>query len=114
MHDDLKPFSQSPSQKFHKNSINFEKPQSLSKIPKVRSENMKCMREWVKKIIPDERRWSLGWKSLAKEVLSEKNVLGRWEDTKVLREIERSETKIVQTLYIDPLKSRQIERFQGL
>ena len=24
MHDDLKPFSQSPYQKFHKNSINFE------------------------------------------------------------------------------------------
>ena len=29
MHGDLKPFSQNPSQKFHKNSINFEKPQSL-------------------------------------------------------------------------------------
>ena len=30
MHDDLKPFSQSPSQKFHKNSTNFEKPQKFS------------------------------------------------------------------------------------
>ena len=29
MHDDLKPLSQSPYQKFHKNSINFEKPHIL-------------------------------------------------------------------------------------
>ena len=54
MHDDWKSFSQSPTQKFHKNSITFEKPWSLSKIPKVRLENMKCMIEWLKKIIPEE------------------------------------------------------------
>ena len=112
MHDDLKSFSRSLSQKFHKNSIDFEKPQSLSKIPKVRSENMKCMREWVKKIIPDERRWSLGWKSLAKEVLSEKNVFGRWKGTKVSREIEKSQSEIARTLYIEPLKSQKIKRCQ--
>ena len=112
MHDDLKPFSQSPSQKFHKNSINFEKPQSLSKIPKVRSENMKCMIEWVKRITPDERIWSLGRKSLGNKVFSEKNVFGRWKDTKVSREIERSESEIAQTLYIEPLKSGQIERYR--
>ena len=45
MHDDWKSFSQRPIQKFHKNSINFEKPQNLSKIPKVRLEDMKCMRK---------------------------------------------------------------------
>ena len=31
MHDDLEPFSQSPSQKFHKNSTNFEKSQKIFK-----------------------------------------------------------------------------------
>ena len=34
MHDDLEPFSQSPSQKFHKNSINFEKNPIFFKNPK--------------------------------------------------------------------------------
>ena len=45
MHDDLSHFHKAHPKKFHKNSINFEKPQSLSKIPKVRSEDMKCMRK---------------------------------------------------------------------
>ena len=54
MHDDWKSFTQSPTQKFHKNSITFEKPWILSKIPNVRLENMKCMIEWLKKIIPEE------------------------------------------------------------
>ena len=39
-------------------------------------------------------------------------MFGRWEDIKVLREIERSESEIVRTLYIESLKSRQIERCQ--
>ena len=56
MHDDLKPISQSPSQKFYKNSINFEKPQSLSKIPKVRLESMKCMIGERNEILPEEER----------------------------------------------------------
>ena len=34
---------QHPTQELHKNFINFEKPQSLSKIPKVWSKDMKCM-----------------------------------------------------------------------
>ena len=99
MHDDLSSFSQSQSQSF-------------SKILKVRSENMKCMVEWVKKIIPDEKRRSWGQKSLGNKVLSEKNVSGRWKDTKLSREIERSESKIARTLHIEHLKSQQIERYQ--
>ena len=75
---------------------------------------MKCMIEWVKKIIPDEIRRSLSRKSLGNEVLRKKNVFGRWKDTKVSREIERSESEIAQTLYIEPLKSQQIERCRGL
>ena len=43
MHDDLKSFKQKPNPKSSQKLQNFEKPQSLSKIPKVRSKNMKCM-----------------------------------------------------------------------
>ena len=43
MHDVLKPFTQSPSQKFHKNLINFEESQKFSKTLKFRSKDMKCM-----------------------------------------------------------------------
>ena len=51
------------------------------------------------------RQWSWGRKSLGNEVESEKNVFKRWEDTEVSREIERSESEIAWTLYIEPLKS---------
>ena len=46
MHDDLEPFSQSPSQKFHKNSTNFEKSQKIfkKKKPKLIPKCMKCMK----------------------------------------------------------------------
>ena len=57
-----------PFPKIEQNFIDFEKSQNFPKIPKVRSENDKCMIEWVKKIILDERRWSLGRKSLGNEV----------------------------------------------
>ena len=43
MHDDLKSFKQNPSQKFCKNLKNFEKSQKVSKTPKDRSKDMKCM-----------------------------------------------------------------------
>ena len=34
MHDHLKSFKQNPSQNFHKNFINFEKPNKVFKNPK--------------------------------------------------------------------------------
>ena len=43
MHELLRSFEQNPSQKFCKNLINFEKSQNLSKPPKVRSKEIKCM-----------------------------------------------------------------------
>ena len=43
MHDDFKSFKQKPVPKIAQKLQNFEKPQSLSKIPKVRSKDMKCM-----------------------------------------------------------------------
>ena len=84
------------SQKLHQ----FWKPQSLSRIPKVRSENMNCMIEWVKKSILEERRWSWGRKTLGKGVWSERNVFGRWEDTKVSREIKENEIWIAKHVFI--------------
>ena len=45
MHDDLKSFKPKPIPKIAQKLQNFEKPQSLSKIPKVRSKN---------EIIPEE------------------------------------------------------------
>ena len=43
MHDDLKSFKQKPIPKISQPFQNFEKSQSLSKTPKVRSKSMKCM-----------------------------------------------------------------------
>ena len=38
MHEVLNSLKQHPSQNFHKNFIDFEKPQKFPKTPKVRSE----------------------------------------------------------------------------
>ena len=54
MHEVLNSFKQHPSQKFHKNFINFEKSQKFSKIPKVRSKGMKCMIKWGIKDLTSE------------------------------------------------------------
>ena len=35
MHDDLNSFKQKPTQKFHKNFINSERPQKIFKNPKT-------------------------------------------------------------------------------
>ena len=57
MHEVLNSFKQHPSQKFHKNFINFEKPQIFSKIPKVRSKGMKCMIKWgIKDLTSEEEQ----------------------------------------------------------
>ena len=111
MHDDLKPFSQSLSQKFHKNSINFEKPQSLSKIPKVRLEDMKCMRQREKSTYQMKKRRSLGWKTLGKEVWSERERgFGMWRVNRSWERLRKNEPEIARILYIESLKSRQIEK----
>ena len=70
MHDNLKPFKKKkkPTQRFCEKLINFEKPQKFSKTPKVRSENMKCMIEWVKIDHTRWRKWSLDQKAFGFEV----------------------------------------------
>ena len=44
MHEVLNSFKRHPSQKFHNNFINFEKPQKNFKNPKPRPKCMKCMK----------------------------------------------------------------------
>ena len=110
MHDDLEPLSQSTSQKFQKHSINFEKTQYFSKNPKKLGHMHEMHEEWVKRIIPDERRWSLGRKTLGKEVWSERERFWEVKSQQESREIERNEYDIARILYIEPLESRQIER----
>ena len=100
MHDDLEPFSQSPSQKFHKNSINFEKNPIFFKNPKKLGQMHEMHEEWVKRIIPNERRWFLGRTTLAKEVWSERKRFWEVKSQQESREIERNEPKIAQILYI--------------
>ena len=43
MHEILNSFKWKPILKFQQKLINFEKPQNLSKTPKTRFQNMKCM-----------------------------------------------------------------------
>ena len=72
MHEVLNSLKQHPSQKFHKNFINFEKPQNFSKIPKVRSKGMKCMIKWGIKDLTSEEEQDQGRKTLGNEVWSER------------------------------------------
>ena len=43
MHEMLNSFKQKPIPKFQQKLIYFEKPQNISKTPKPRFQNMKCM-----------------------------------------------------------------------
>ena len=61
MHDDLQSYTQNPSQKFHKNFINFERPPKIFKNPKPWS---KCMKnEWRRsyQVIWDKKRLKIPW-----------------------------------------------------
>ena len=72
MHDNLKPFKKKKKKNqpkdFVKNLSILKKPQKFSKTPKVRSENMKCMIEWVKIDHTRWRKWSLDQKAYGFEV----------------------------------------------
>ena len=45
MYEVLNTFKWKPNPKFQWKLINFEKPQNISKTPKLRFQNMKCMNE---------------------------------------------------------------------
>ena len=53
MHEHMGSFKHNPTQKFHKNFINFEKPKKFQKPQKLRSKSVKCMINKRKEIIPE-------------------------------------------------------------
>ena len=64
---------QNPSQEFHKNLFDFEKPQILKKSKKLRLQSIKCMRmrdlkltKWRKTWISLKNPWGRGWRWVRK------------------------------------------------
>ena len=93
MHNVLKPFKQNPYQKFHKNFINFEKPQNFSKIPKVRSKGMKCMIKWGIKDFTSEEEQDQGRKLLGMKFGVRVKSLGGEKVRKYRERLKRNEQK---------------------
>ena len=95
MHDVLRSKIQDPSQKFHKNFINFEK------IPKF-SKNSKNLGQMHEKEglgpLPSEEQLHIGWKVIEDEVWSEREreVLGGEKS----RGIKQNEFQIALNKYI--------------
>ena len=103
MHDDLEPFSQSPSQKFCKNLFDFEKPQNFQQIPKARSECMKYMIKGFKRDHTCEicNEMTKEWVGKMKR-LSEKS-LGVREKSVYRERLKRNEIEIAKHIYIEVL-----------
>ena len=97
MHDDLKTFSQKPTQKFCEKPNNFEKPQIFNKNQKFRSKNMKCMMNEWKRDIPEVENAHKDRRTLGLEVWSERERFWKVKRQKGSREIEKSEAKIMLT-----------------
>ena len=114
MHDDLEPFSQSPSQKFHKNSTNFENPKKILKTQNLYLNALNAWRMRDKEHTRRKKNDLEAEKLLGREFEVRKKGFGRWKDTKVSREIEKSEIWIVWILFIDSYNSRLIERCRAL
>ena len=93
MHEYLNSFTQHPSQKFHKNFINFEKPQNFSKIPKVRSKGMKCMIKWGIKDFTNEEEQDQGRKLLGMKFGVRVKSLGGEKVRKYRERSKRNEQK---------------------
>ena len=81
MHDDLEPFSQSPSQKFCKNLFDFEKPQNFSTNPKnwVRMHEM-----YDKRLEKRSYLWNMQWKD---QRMSREDEEVEWEEFGSEREV---------------------------
>ena len=79
MHEVLNSLKQHPSQNFHKNFIDFEKPQKFPKTPKVRSE----MHEMYDKMM---KRGSYLWKMQDQNQRSGEKI---WSHLEVIWELKR-------------------------
>ena len=93
MHDDLKSFSQKPTQKFCEKPNNFEKPQIFNKTPKVSSKTwnawwMNEIETYQKQKMLFKAKEHLGWG------LECERGLGRWEDKNNRKRSRRNEEKL--------------------
>ena len=88
MHDVLKSKIQSPSQKFHNNFINFEKPKIFKKSQKVRSNawkrRIRTLTKWRKtwSRLTNPWGWSLEWEREVwegKRHKTDKRDQGKWD-----------------------------------
>ena len=102
---------QNPSQEFHKNLFDFEKPQILQKSKKLRLQSIKCMRmrdlkltKWRKTWISLKNPWGRGWRWV-REVWKVKR-LDR------LREIKRNEIRNHECPLYSP--SVNLNRLRGV
>ena len=95
MHDVLRSKIQNPSQKFHNNFINFEKPQKFQKNPKQLGQMHE--KEGLGPL-PSEEKLDLGQKILEDEVWSEREreVLGGEKS----KGIKQNEFQIALNKYI--------------
>ena len=87
MHDDLEPFSQNPSQKFYKNSTNFEKPKKFSKAQNLYLNAWNAWRMRDKDHTRCKKNYLKAEKLLGREFEVRKRGFGRW---RVCRSQERS------------------------
>ena len=101
MHEVLRSHKYNPTQKFHQNFINFEKPQNFQQIPKSGSE---CMNMYDER---QEKRSYL-WKMQANDQGKSREdevvkliVFGSERDEKLSREIEEIRSKIATCKYIE-------------
>ena len=79
MHDDIEPFSQSPSQKFHKNSTNFENPKKISKTQNLYLNALNAWRMRDKEHTRRKKNDLEVEKLLGREFEVRKKGLGRWK-----------------------------------
>ena len=98
MHDVLKSKLQTPSQKFHNNFINFEKPQKFFKSPKKFGQMHE--KEGLGPL-PSEEQLDLGRKVLEDEVWSERERFWKVKSLERSREIEQNEVRIALNKYIE-------------
>ena len=72
MHDVLRSKLHNPSQKFHNNFINCEKPQIFQKNPKMLGQMHEIHEKELLGPLPSEEKLDLGWKILEDEVWIER------------------------------------------
>ena len=116
MHDVLRSKIQSPSQKFHNNFINFEKPKIFKKSQKVRSNawkrRIRTLTKWRQTWSRPKNPWgwSLEWKR-------EREVLGGEEAIGIKRDWEKWDPNLTDPIYKSSIildGSRGVERCQAL